>query len=75
MRFIYHAVSVIWSRLRQTEAATMFNHIQRFLKDESGAAAIEYGLLTSGISVAIIPGVKAVGSKLVVVFTLLQNAI
>jgi pilus assembly protein Flp/PilA len=53
----------------------MFNQIRRFLKDESGAAAVEYGLLTSGISVAIIPGVKAVGGKLVVVFTLLQNAV
>jgi Flp pilus assembly pilin Flp len=53
----------------------MCKQIQRFLKDQSGAAAIEYGLLTSGISVAIIPGVKAVGSKLVAIFTLLQNAV
>ena len=49
--------------------------MQRFLKDESGAAAIEYGLITSGISVAIIPGVKSVGVKLVDIFTTLQNAI
>jgi Flp pilus assembly pilin Flp len=53
----------------------MFKQLQRFLKDESGAAAIEYGLITSGISVAIIPGVKNVGDKLVDIFTLLQNAI
>ena len=53
----------------------MFKQLQRFVKDESGAAAIEYGLLTSGISVAIIPGVKEVGSKLVMIFTILQNAL
>ena len=53
----------------------MFKQLQRFLKDESGAAAIEYGLITSGVSVAIIPGVKDLGSKLVAIFTTLQNAI
>jgi Flp pilus assembly pilin Flp len=53
----------------------MFKQMQRFLKDESGAAAIEYGLITSGISVAIIPSIKDVGVKLVDIFTVLQNAI
>jgi Flp pilus assembly pilin Flp len=53
----------------------MFKQMQRFLKDESGAAAIEYGLITSGISVAIIPSIKNVGVKLVDIFTALQNAI
>jgi Flp pilus assembly pilin Flp len=53
----------------------MLKQMRRFLKDESGAAAIEYGLLTSGISVAIIPAVKDVGIKLAAIFTLLQNAV
>ncbi len=53
----------------------MLKQLQRFLKDESGAAAIEYGLITSGISVAIIPSVKDVGTKLAAIFTTLQNAI
>ena len=53
----------------------MLNQIQRFLKDQSGAAAIEYGLLASGISVAIIPSVKNVGTQLVHIFTILQNAV
>ena len=53
----------------------MFKQFKRFVKDESGAAAIEYGLIASGISAAIIPGVKDVGTKLVAVFTTLQNAI
>jgi pilus assembly protein Flp/PilA len=53
----------------------MFRQMQRFMKDESGAAAIEYGLITSGISVAIIPTIKNVGMKLVDIFAALQNAI
>ena len=53
----------------------MLTQLQRFLKNESGAAAIEYGLLSSGIAVAIIPTVKGVGTKLVQVFTVLQNAV
>jgi len=54
--------------------APMLNQIQRFLKDQSGAAAIEYGLLASGISVAIIPSVKNVGTQLVNVFSTIQHA-
>jgi pilus assembly protein Flp/PilA len=53
----------------------MLIHIKRFLKNDSGAAAIEYGLLASGISVAIIPSVNNVGTKLVTIFTTVQNAI
>ena len=53
----------------------MTNTFKRFLKDESGAAAIEYGLIVSGISLAIIPSVKNIGQKLVQVFTTLQNAL
>ncbi len=36
----------------------------RFLKDESGATAIEYGLIAALISVGIITGAGALGSKL-----------
>jgi pilus assembly protein Flp/PilA len=35
-----------------------------FLKDESGATAIEYGLIAAGISVAIIATVNGLGTKL-----------
>jgi pilus assembly protein Flp/PilA len=38
--------------------------IARFMKDESGATAIEYGLIAALISVAIIAGAKAVGGSL-----------
>ena len=42
----------------------MKNLVSRFVKDESGAIAIEYGLIAAGIAIAIITAVKGVGSKL-----------
>jgi pilus assembly protein Flp/PilA len=47
----------------------------RFLKDESGATAIEYGLIAAGISVAIIVAVASVGSGLNTTFTSVQTAL
>jgi pilus assembly protein Flp/PilA len=38
--------------------------IYRFLKDESAATAIEYGLIAAGISLAIIAAVNGLGTKL-----------
>ncbi|MCZ7660471.1 MAG: Flp family type IVb pilin [Xanthobacteraceae bacterium] len=38
--------------------------VSRFVQDESGATAIEYGLIAAGISVAIITVVNGLGSKL-----------
>jgi pilus assembly protein Flp/PilA len=40
------------------------NSLAKFLNDESGATAIEYGLIAAGISVAIIVTVMALGSQL-----------
>ncbi len=40
----------------------------RFLKDESGATAIEYGLIAAGISVAIATIVGTIGTQLDAVF-------
>src|SRR6516164_9654233 len=37
----------------------MINLLKRFVRDESGATAVEYGLVAAGISVAIIGGVSA----------------
>jgi pilus assembly protein Flp/PilA len=42
----------------------MTNLIKRFLRDENGATAVEYGLVAAGISVAIIAVVQGLGSKL-----------
>lgn len=38
--------------------------VSKFFKDESGATAIEYGLIAAGIAIAIITAVQGVGSKL-----------
>jgi pilus assembly protein Flp/PilA len=40
------------------------NLISRFVRDESGATAIEYGLIAALIAVVIIMGVQAVGTGL-----------
>jgi pilus assembly protein Flp/PilA len=42
--------------------------IARFLRDNSGATAIEYGLIAAGIAVAIIAVVQGVGTKLTATF-------
>jgi pilus assembly protein Flp/PilA len=42
----------------------MLKCIKAFVRDESGAAAIEYGLIAAGIAVAIITAVKGIGTKL-----------
>ena len=42
----------------------MKNLLVRFMKDDSGATAIEYGLIAAGISVAIIAVVNGLGTKL-----------
>ena len=49
--------------------------IAKFLKDDSGATAIEYGLIAAGISVAIIAVVQGLGTKLNSTFTSVQNAL
>jgi pilus assembly protein Flp/PilA len=43
--------------------------IARFVKDESGATAVEYGLVAAGISVAIIAVIQGLGNNLRTAFT------
>jgi pilus assembly protein Flp/PilA len=45
----------------------------RFLKDESGATAIEYGLLAALISVVIIGAVTSIGTKLNAKFNIIAG--
>jgi pilus assembly protein Flp/PilA len=47
----------------------MKNLVKRFLSDDSGATAIEYGLIAAGISIAIIAVVNTIGSNLNTTFT------
>ena len=42
--------------------------VNRFLKDESGATAIEYGLIAALIAIVIIGGVSAAGNSLDAMF-------
>lgn len=51
----------------------MKNLFSRFLKDESGATAIEYGLIAAGISVAIITAVNTLGGSLNTTFTKVEE--
>jgi pilus assembly protein Flp/PilA len=53
----------------------MREFIVRFAKDESGATAIEYGLIAAGIAVAIIFIVNTLGQTLQGTFTTVNSAI
>jgi pilus assembly protein Flp/PilA len=47
----------------------------RFLQDESGATAIEYGLIAAGIAVVIIAAVQLVGTNLTGTFGTVASAV
>jgi pilus assembly protein Flp/PilA len=47
--------------------------VKRFISDESGATAIEYGLIAAGISVAIIAVVMSLGSQLNTTFSTVSS--
>jgi pilus assembly protein Flp/PilA len=49
--------------------------ISAFLRDESGATAIEYGLIAALVSVVIIGALQIVGSNLTSTFTSVGNAL
>jgi len=47
----------------------------KFLADDSGATAIEYGLIAAGISIAIIVAVNGLGSNLNTMFTSINTSL
>ncbi len=49
--------------------------VMRFLKDESAATAVEYGLIATGIAVAIIPVISGLGTKLKTTFSTVSSAL
>ena len=53
----------------------MKNLVSRFVKDESGATAIEYGLIAALIAVVIIGAVTAVGTSLSGTFSTVSSSI
>ena len=56
----------------------MLSLITRFIKDENGATAIEYGIIAGLISIAIVgvlSGTDGLGPKLLTVFTSIYNKV
>jgi pilus assembly protein Flp/PilA len=49
--------------------------IVKFWKDESAATAIEYGLIATGIAVAVIPVITGLGTRLRTTFSTVSTAI
>lgn len=52
----------------------MKNYVVRFWKDESGATAIEYGLIAALIAVGIIAAARALGTQISATFGNVANA-
>jgi pilus assembly protein Flp/PilA len=73
---LFNANAEVWNiRIGSTQESPMYNILVRFIKDESGATAIEYGLIAAGISVAIIAVVKGTGTNLKTTFGSVQTAL
>jgi pilus assembly protein Flp/PilA len=53
----------------------MLNHLARFLNEEDGATAIEYGLIAALVSVAAIGALTAMGSSLSTMFNTVSSAL
>jgi pilus assembly protein Flp/PilA len=49
--------------------------LKQFIADESGATAIEYGLIAAGIAIAIVPALNGVGNSLKVKFTTISTSL
>ena len=47
----------------------------RFLKDESAATAIEYGLIASGIALAVLPVITGLGTHIKSTFSAISSAL
>jgi pilus assembly protein Flp/PilA len=73
-------LQVMWRALRRRDlwycvGISMIKIFKAFVADESGATAIEYGLIAAGISLAIISAVNGLGSKLTVKFAAINTSL
>jgi pilus assembly protein Flp/PilA len=61
----------------QHEATTMATRVtlKAFASDTSGATSIEYALIASGVSIAILGAVTSVGGKVLEMFTTVKDAL
>jgi pilus assembly protein Flp/PilA len=53
----------------------MQKHLKRFVRDETGATAIEYALIAAGISITIVAVVQSIGTKVTSDFSSVQTAL
>jgi pilus assembly protein Flp/PilA len=64
-----------YKRPVSTEDPIMTTLVLRFLADDTGATAIEYGLIAAGIAVAIIATVQALGTNLNTTFSTVSTSL
>jgi pilus assembly protein Flp/PilA len=64
-----------WRRHFEKKKDCAMKTIRRFLADESGATAIEYGLIAAGISLAIISVINGLGTRLNSKFTSINSSL
>ena len=53
-----------WVRIRHGYGGLIISMFKRFLRDDTGATAIEYGLIVAGVALAIIAVVNSIGGDL-----------
>lgn len=53
----------------------MFSTLDHFIEDESGATAVEYGLIAALVSVAAIGALQAVGTSVAAVFSMVSSTL
>jgi len=61
--------------VKRIKLERQMNKLMRFVKDESGATAIEYGLLAAGIALVLITVVTTLGTTLQGVFQDIQDGL
>ena len=64
-----------WNYLAQPWEAGLKQSFLKFISDESGATAIEYGLIAAGIALAIIAVVNGLGSNLTTMFSPINTSL
>ncbi len=69
MQILSHALRIIFAYIFNILGSMTMNKLTTFMNDESGATAIEYGLIAALVSVAIIGALTTLGTKLTTTFT------
>lgn len=70
----YVRLTIDWLWLIALMRTCAMNDFRLFLRNESGATAIEYGLIAGGIALAIVAAVNSIGSALIDTFEELDTA-